>query len=229
MTPTIPFIKEKFDEYNRMMFDGKLPDIPIRLSNAKGFLGMCCFKKKRNGLMGKVVNYDFVLRINTRFDLPQEIVEDTIIHEMIHYYIASNQLKDTSAHGQLFRTMMNGINARFGRHIAISHKPTETQKQQAREGRRSWHVVAVVTFTDGRTGVKVLPRIVERITYYYNNVLSAKDVSAIQLYMSNDTFFNQFPNSSALKVSICEEEILKSHLADAERMECDGKRIIRNR
>ena len=47
MTPTIPFIKEKFDEYNRMMFDGKLPDIPIRLSNAKGFLGMCCFKKKR--------------------------------------------------------------------------------------------------------------------------------------------------------------------------------------
>ena len=96
MTPTIPFIKEKFDEYNRMMFDGKLPDIPIRLSNAKGFLGMCCFKKKRNGLMGKVVNYDFVLRINTRFDLPQDIVEDTIIHEMIHYYIASNQLKDTS-------------------------------------------------------------------------------------------------------------------------------------
>lgn len=149
---------------------------------------MCCFKKKRNGLMGKVVNYDFVLRINTRFDLPQEIVEDTIIHEMIHYYIASNQLKDTSAHGQLFRTMMNGINARFGRHIAISHKPTETQKQQAREGRRSWHVVAVVTFTDGRTGVKVLPRIVERITYYYNKVLSAKDVSAIQLYMSNDTW-----------------------------------------
>ena len=148
---------------------------------------------------------------------------------MIHYYIASNQLKDTSAHGRLFRTMMNGINARFGRHIAISHKPTETQKQQAREGRRSWHVVAVVTFTDGRTGVKVLPRIVERITYYYNNVLSAKDVSAIQLYMSNDTFFNQFPNSSALKVSICEEETLKSHLADAERMECDGKRIIRNR
>ena len=38
MTPTIPFIKEKFDEYNRMMFDGKLPDIPIRLSNAKGLL-----------------------------------------------------------------------------------------------------------------------------------------------------------------------------------------------
>ena len=228
MRATVDYVKSKFDEYNKLMFEGKLPRPSIMLSSAKTFLGKCEFKKRRLP-DGRVERYNFCLRINSRFDLTEQELEDTIIHEMIHYYIASNQLKDTSAHGRLFRTMMNGINARFGRHIAISHKPTETQKQQAREGRRSWHVVAVVTFTDGRTGVKVLPRIVERITYYYNNVLSAKDVSAIQLYMSNDTFFNQFPNSSALKVSICEEETLKSHLADAERMECDGKRIIRNR
>ena len=228
MKVTLEYVERKFAEFNDLMFEGKLKPLPFRLSRARTFLGMVRYKRKRK-LFGGWHYSDFQFVISSLYDMPENEVEDTIIHEMIHYYIASNQLKDTSAHGQLFRTMMNGINARFGRHIAISHKPTETQRQQAREGRRSWHVVAVVTFIDGRTGVKVLPRIVERITYYYNKVLSAKDVSAIQLYMSDDTFFNQFPNSSALKVSICEEETLNSHLADAERMECDGKRIIRNR
>ena len=179
MTPTIPFIKRKFDEYNKLMFGGKLPDIPIKLSNARSFLGVCSYKKKRVGITGQTVNYDFVLRINTRIDLPQNVVEDTIIHEMIHYYIAYNQLKDTSAHGEIFRSIMQSINSKFGRNLSVSHKPTESQKLQARNGRKTWHVVAVVSFADGRTGVKVLPRIVQRITNYYNNILALKDRKSV--------------------------------------------------
>ncbi len=228
MEITIPYIKRKFEEFNQQMFAGKLPMLPIKLSNAKTFLGMCCFKKRKDE-NGNVILYDFVLRINTRVEVPENVFEDTIIHEMIHYYIGYNQLKDTSPHGELFHTIMNGINEKYGRHISVSHDPTKEQKEQLYDTRKRWHVVAVVRFHDGRTGIKVLPRIVQRITNYYNKVLGAKEVASIQLYMSCDVFFNRFPNSSALNVCFLEESEIASHLKDAEQMECDGTDIIRNK
>ena len=99
------YIEKKFEEFNRQMFAGKLPPIPIELSDAKSFLGQWVFKIRRT-LFGKTEKYDFRLRINTRIDLPEQDIEDTIIHEMIHYYIGVNQLKDTSAHGQIFRQIV---------------------------------------------------------------------------------------------------------------------------
>ena len=222
MQITIPYIQEKFREFNRQMFGDELPMLPIRLSNAKTFMGQCSFKKRRNWY-GKTENYDFVLRINTRIDLPERELEDIIIHEMIHYYIGYKQLRDTSSHGQLFRQMMAEINQRFGRHIAISHKLTKEQKEQAHSARKTWHAVAVVRFTDGRVGVKVLPRIVQRIAHYYKSVLAAKQVAGIELFMSNDIFFNQFPCSSALNYCKHDEAEVREHLKDAHRIECDGE------
>ena len=106
MKATIPYIEKKFDEFNRLIFEGKLPRIPIELSNAKTFLGQCVYKKRRRPF-GKPKLYDFRLRINTRIDLPEQELEDTIIHEMIHYYIGYNKLEDASSHGPLFLQMMN--------------------------------------------------------------------------------------------------------------------------
>lgn len=227
MEITVPYVKAKFDEYNKLMFNGQLPPLPILLSNAKTFLGACTYRKRRTWT-GKMECYDFKLRINTRIDLPEVEVEDTIIHEMIHYYILYNRLEDTSAHGRLFRSMMDCINARFGRHVAVSHRGSAEQREQAIDNRARFHVVAVVRFGDGRQGVKVLPRIVQRIAYYYNNVSRLPEVKSIDLYMTNDPFFNRYPNSSSLKVHYVEPHILAEHLVAAERLACDGRRVLRN-
>ena len=101
MIATHEYVKDKFGEFNRLIFGGKLPLLPICMSNARTFLGACTFKRKRNWL-GKTVLYDFKLKISTRFDLPEKELEDTIVHEMIHYYIAVNKLKDTSTNGHIF-------------------------------------------------------------------------------------------------------------------------------
>ena len=228
MKATVEYIEKKFEEFNRQMFAGKLPKLPIELSNAKTFLGQCAFKKRLT-VFGKVKLYDFRMRISTRFDLTEREIEDTIIHEMIHYYIGVNNLKDTSAHGQLFRQMMNSINERYGRSLTISHKVTKQQKEEAHDTRQRWHVVAVIDFKNGKTGIKVLPRIVQRILNYYNKVVAVSEVAAIRLYMSNDIFFNRYPNSGALTATFVERETAMSHLADAEKLQCDGKRIIRTK
>ena len=78
--------------------------------------------RKRLAELEKEEHYDFRLRINTRIDLPEEEIEDTIIHEMIHYFIEVNKMEDSSAHGPLFLHMMNTINEKFGRHLTVSRK-----------------------------------------------------------------------------------------------------------
>lgn len=80
MKATIPYIERKFEEFNQQMFAGQLPKLPIELSNAKTFLGVCVYKKRRLP-NGEIEKYDFRLRINTRIDLSEQEIEDTIIHE----------------------------------------------------------------------------------------------------------------------------------------------------
>jgi len=221
MKATIPYVEKRFEEFNRLMFDGRLPKLPVELSDAKTFLGVCVYKKRRT-LLGKTVCYDFKLRINTRIDLDEAEVEDIIIHEMIHYYIGYHGIVDTSAHGRVFREMMKGINERFGRHIKVSHRPTQEQKEQLCGNRRRWRMVAFVVFKDGRTGIKVLPRIVEKVVNYYNVMDRESCIERIEMYMTDDVFFNRYPSSSALRVHYIDRAEAEKHLAGAERWVCDG-------
>lgn len=84
-----------------MMFEGKLKQLPFKLSNAKSFLGAVFFQREKNP-NDTWHYYGFVFKISKVMDLPEDVVEDTIIHEMIHYYIMSNQMQDTAPHGKLF-------------------------------------------------------------------------------------------------------------------------------
>ena len=128
------YIQAHFDEYNRQYFGGALPTLPIKLSHARGFLGKVTFVKRRSWLFGPYKNENFVLRINVKIDLPEEVVQDTILHEMIHYYIAVNQWKDTSAHGKLFRAEMARINKEGNRHIRISYRLSSEKQNIDRVG-----------------------------------------------------------------------------------------------
>lgn len=220
MKPTIPYIEKKFEEFNQQMFAGKLPKLPIELSRAKTFLGVCAFKKRRT-LLGKTVRYDFRLRISTHFDLLESEVEDTIIHEMIHYYIGVNQLKDTSTHGVLFRQMMNEINEKFGRNVTVSHKNTDVQAEASADTKVRWRVIAVVSFDDGKKGIKVLPKVMPTIRRYCNNVRHGKGVTKVDLYLSNNPFFNRYPSSGAFKVYFLEASAIDEQLSSAQRFITD--------
>lgn len=215
MIPTIAFVQQKFHEFNVQMFDGKLILPPIQLSRARTFVAQCAAKKRRTLFRGTKL-YDFRLKFSVCFDLPEREWEDTIIHEMIHYYIGVNGLKDTSPHGMLFRQMMTDINQRYGRNLSISHRSTAEQKEALYSSRKVWHVIALVSFADGRKGLKVLPRIRQRIEAYRTTMLRDQRISNVDLYMSNDTYFNRFPNSSAFNVVLANEQEFMPHIMQAE-------------
>lgn len=226
MRATVEYVERKFEEYNQLMFGGHLPMIPIKLSDAKTFLGLCV-SKVRKLKDGCKQHYDFEMRINTRIDLPETVVEDTIIHEMIHYFIGYNGLYDTSAHGAIFKSIMNSINSNFRRNISITHKTTTEQRTQAAGTKPVWHIIAVVHMHNGTTGLKVLPRYETKILDYYNIVSRAKEVESIELYLHNNPFFNQYPTSSAYKIHPIDADVLQENLLNAERFQVIKGRLVK--
>lgn len=226
MRASIEYVQRKFEEYNALMFGGHLPMIPIKLSDAKTFLGLCVSKVKKLS-DGRKQHYDFEMRINTRIDLPENVVEDIIIHEMIHYFIGYNGLCDSSAHGTIFRSIMKTINANFNRNISISHRTTDEQKAQAVGLKPVWHVIAVVNFVNGDTGVKVLPRYESKVIDYYKKVLSVKEVESIDLYLHNNPYFNRYPTSSALKVHPIDYDLLEEQLLNSVQYTIKNNRLVK--
>ena len=122
MIATLPYIEEKYRAFNKEVFGGELPAVRLELSRARSFLGALVSKRRRTWLFGPIEHYDYRLRISTRFDLPETTLEDILLHEMIHYYIAVKNIRDTSAHGHAFRDLMKQINREYGRHISITYR-----------------------------------------------------------------------------------------------------------
>lgn len=218
MIATKPFLEDRFKTFNALCFEGALPPVPIKLGRAVRSLGSCTYKKRKH-LFGRTEFYDFAIRISTRFDLPENELEDILLHEMIHYEILVNQRQDTSAHGRLFRARMKEINERFGRHIIISHRSASVQPMMAADAAPVWRAVARVQLKDGRTGVKVLPNIERRLKAYRRGMKLSGQVSSVEFYLTADPWFSRFPKSTALNLFFPSDPDFAVHFKDAEQMQ----------
>ena len=212
MKATVSFITERFDFFNGLIFEGKLPAIPLVVTNAATYVGLFCYKSRRP-VFGRRVHYDLKIRISARLDLPASEIEDTLIHEMIHYWILLNKLKDTSRHGKVFRAKMDEINRDFGRHITVSHRATKEQREEALDKRPRRRVVAIIRFRDGREGVKCLPCIEARVKAYDRALRRTGKIAAIDYFEVSDPWFNRFPTSSAFNVFFTDLDEVRNHIS----------------
>lgn len=221
MKATEEYIRERFEVFNREMFGGRLPLLPFELSDAKTFLGRLCFERKADE-QGKLHSCNFRMKISTRRDLDPRVVDDTIIHEMIHYFIELHQLKDTSPHGAIFKSIMQSINAAHGRAISISHKDPD----KASSTKAVWHVIAAMTTTDNKLLVKVLPRIGNKILYFHTKALAASNIASIELYLHNNPFFNQYPTSTVLRGYPIDRDVFNANIQGARRLRVSHGKLI---
>lgn len=214
MIVSLRYITEKFRHFNELLFHGALEPPRFALSRARTCLGLCTYTKNRKG-GAPTAPAAMTLKLSTAFDLPESEWDDVLIHEMIHCYIAQKGLRDTSAHGRVFRSLMNDFNQRHSRHISITRKIGKQGLPQPKPPKGPF-VVAIVRFNDGRVGIKVLPRILQRVEHYYHTVLRNGMVSSVRVVATNDIFFSSYPKSSALRIHYIDENILREHLTDAQ-------------
>lgn len=228
MKATLTYVEQKFEEYNCQIFGGRLPKLPIVLTDEAGALGKVCFQANRLS-DGRMEYDDFVLKINTRIDLPESVVEDVIIHEMIHYFILYHNLNDNAPHGDLFKALMYNINATHSRKISITHKSTAEEREQAVSTKAVWHVIAAVYFKSGKTGVKVLPRTQSKIIDYYNKATAHRDVERVEMYLHNNPFFNRYSTSAAFRVDDIDSTLLADNLKGARKLRVSATQVVEER
>lgn len=206
MIASVPFIQKTFDRFNALCFEGVLPAVPVVLTKAGSFLGKMECRSRR----------DFRLKFSTGFDLSQEELEDVVIHEMIHYYIAFRRLRDTSVHGETFRSIMDTINRKYGRHISVRYHSRPGQNLVRRRGdviRK--HCICVSTFPDGSRGVTVCAS--NRISDMKRWLPKYFRITGMEWHISMDPFFNRFPRAHTPKIYRISAGDLEEHLgADSE-------------
>ena len=220
MLITVSDIQGIFNIYNSLCFDGKLPLPRIRIGHAKGYLGQLRYKVKKDK-SGKATYSDFSLNFTQRYEMDQEKLEDVVIHEMIHYYIHYNNIQDTSAHGVVFRKMMDDINIRFKRNITISDRsglPVSDESQQIK-----MHLVCVATLKSGDTGVAVCAR--TRAFEIYDELPRRYDILKFSWYFTSDQYFNRFKRTNTAKLYRADKEEVSQHLATAAELERVGNVI----
>lgn len=225
MKVTVEELRVMFGEFNALIFGGRLPEVPFEISAAKGALGKCVYRATMTP-DGRRRFSDFKIRISAAVEMDRALLEDVVIHEMIHYFILIHNLEDTSPHGEIFKALMRSINASYGRHIAISHRSMPEEQARAADSRRKLHVVAAIYFRSGECGVKVLPRVAERIAGFYNAITRAAAVGKVELYISDEPFFNRFPVSAALRIQKIDEDVLRANLAGARPLTVRGGRLV---
>jgi len=215
MTATVSYVSQKVREFNELIFDSSLPPVRIKLVKARTFLGKMQYSYRRGFLGLRTGNRDFVLKISSLFDLPQDELDDVIIHEMIHYHIAVNNIKDTSAHGQVFRHYMDEINSRFGRHVSIRHKgAVPAGEPSARTS--APRIICVSLLEGGLWGVTVCAQ--SRVGELRRRLPRFFRVERMDWYLSSDEFFRRFPRSRTPKIYKVSREDLDKHLAGAEKL-----------
>lgn len=206
----VPFIQNTFSRYNNLIFGGRLPRVPIRLTRAFGFVGKCVFPRY-NAPADVRRAKGCSMRFSICFDMTEAELEDVVIHEMIHLFIYTQALPQEPSHGPTFLRLMEQINRRYGRHLTVKQqRKAEGAQGDGTQGdgtqggavqrmrRRRFCIVAVVYLTDGRIALKVLPRVRETIVRYVRLVSQSDKVSRVKVGYSEDPFFDNFPSSGAL-------------------------------
>lgn len=128
------------------------------------------------------------LTLSNRYDLPVEVLEDIVIHEMIHFHIHHAGIRDTSSHGEAFRRLMNEINRRFGRHITVSHRCTPEQLDS--DGNKAHSIVCLCTMTDGRMLVSRVSQ--SKVFEIYRAFCDWDKVSAQEWFWVYGSYFNRY-------------------------------------
>ena len=201
---TIDYLRQAFEHYNDLIFEGKLPVPKLKWSRAKTRLGQMACKRKTS--WGRIKYYDFTISISNYYKLTKEEIDDVLIHEMIHYSIAYTGLKDTSAHGIVFRGMMDKINRTFNRHITISVRTRNLQARSVQQPKD--YLILALKMKDGKYFLSsVNPSAAGKLAI---SLARAREIAHYAWYQSQDEYFRSMPRVRSLRGRQVSEEVYKT-------------------
>jgi len=194
MELTARYLRERFLALNDEYFGGELPLPYLRVSNSRTRMGSFSCTRYRKSIFSKGVFTNFKIAVSEYYKQTAEEIDDTLLHEMIHYLIAYRQLRDTSSHGTLFKKEMARLNA-MGRHLTISVRTRHLETRQ--QNKRQQHLVLALEDRNGKRYLAVVHPSYRK--YIEKQLHLATTITAHHWFVSNDDFFNDFPQARTLR------------------------------
>jgi len=111
-------LQQKFNHYNSLLFDGKIPPCPITFARLQDHSGVTYFKQWH----GKVVPGTVRIEISTHYKNTERQLDSTLIHEMVHAYLCAVQGDPEAHHGVAFRRMAQKVGRKIGFTIALADR-----------------------------------------------------------------------------------------------------------
>lgn len=211
MKPTIYDIINLYEKYNKLIFNNQLPRPTLLLSDRKRGVGLTKCKTMVNP-DGKKRNYDFSISISTYWDLPEEEYIDTLVHEMIHYYIAYHNIEDNAMHGKVFMKMMNEITLKHGIKISVNFTPTE-EIISSGKGRERLHYICVAEGEKEDHYLIVAAK--NKLSDLQEQIPKIPGLKNIKWYTTKDPFFDEQPIAVSPSMREIDRELLNRHLKSA--------------
>ena len=209
MTLTTDILYTWFRQFNTDYFAGELPIPRIALTKARTRLGTMACRRTRRLLRWEYT--DFTIRISTYYECSEREYQETLLHEMIHYYITYKQIPDKSSHGHVFREMMTRLNREYGWHIAVSASMRGRQLADASSRAHSSYLVLALVLDDGKRMLSVVnPRLARAIDAQAEGV---KRIVDHRWYMSQDTYFRTFPRVRTLRARLVAADVYNEKTA----------------
>lgn len=153
---------------------------------SKNYHGLFRRKYIRRGLFRRYE--DCIILYRNTVEETQLEIDSTLVHEMIHQYIFQNNIRDTSAHGKVFREFMHRINNAFpdSLHITISSK-----RQHVKGPGRTIHKLILLIFENGECYCcHIQPSRVEAFMRLIAHNKKSWQLKSYQLCESNDSYFD---------------------------------------
>ena len=202
MTLTVDLLRQWFVKFNTAYFADTLPVPALALSKARTRLGtMSC--QCRHTVFGRRYS-GFTIRVSTWYDCTEREYQTVLLHEMIHYYITYNGIRDTSAHGREFRRIMHWLNTEHGWNITISSKLRGMTPGGPQQRQEAMLVLAMVM----RNGERYLSVVNPRHALHIDRTAqSVAEIVQHRWYMTHDTYFSTFPKVRSLRARRVTEEV----------------------
>lgn len=145
--------------------------------------------KIRNGIREIT---DRIIIYNKTEDTSAFFIDNVLVHEMIHQFIIQNGIKDTSAHGRVFKSLMTAINRKFPEELSIKLKDNNPDLPTKGAGDTRHTLLLLYMNDDSCICAVVNP---SKTAYFENQLKRNKRLWNIHRHEwaeSNDVFFNRF-------------------------------------
>lgn len=192
---TVQHLEKLFNQFNDKFFNGELPAIPIEIKRTRGRIGTFEYSWRR---VGKTKIYSPIrIIISNYFNYPLHDIEETLIHEMIHYYICYKNIKDNNMHGRKFMALAYRISQ-----IDSNYNVTKTYERDTEELELT-HTPTNCTYYfltydyEGeqyftRTSKNLIDRIVAK-----NNVCANPKITNVTCYSTTDPNMSRYTQRSS--------------------------------